>query len=79
MYPLILGLTSLDVFPVRNARANTFGSTIGVGHRPCQYLEPDFYAKLQLLSVRYIRVSFPTNWELPLTNYGKRPWGNWAE
>jgi hypothetical protein len=39
MYPLILGLTSLDVFPVRNARANTIGSTIGVWHRPCQYFE----------------------------------------
>jgi hypothetical protein len=46
LYPLILGLTSLDVFPVRNARANTFGSTIGVGHRPCQYLEPEFSCKI---------------------------------
>ena len=46
MYPLILGLTSIDVFPVRNARANTNGSTIGVLDSPCQYLETDFFCEI---------------------------------
>jgi hypothetical protein len=51
MYPLILGLTSLDVLLdldvslAQNARANTFGSTIGVSDRSCQYLEPDFFCE----------------------------------
>jgi hypothetical protein len=43
MYPLILGLTRLDVFSKQNARANTIGSTIGVRYGPCQYLESDFF------------------------------------
>jgi|688.fasta_scaffold114106_4 hypothetical protein len=51
MYPLILGLTSLDVLLdldvslAQNARANTFGSTIGVSDRSCQYLEPYFFCE----------------------------------
>jgi hypothetical protein len=63
LYPLILGLTSLDdlldlaVFPEQNARANTIGSTIGVVHGQCQYFEAYFYAELQPRSAPDTRVS----------------------
>lgn len=47
--------------------AQLLGYEIG----PVNTLSQIIHAKLQLLSVRYIRVSFRTKRELPLTNYGK--------
>jgi hypothetical protein len=46
MYPLILGLTSIDVSLFGNARANTNGSTIGVSDSQCQYLEPEIFCEI---------------------------------
>ena len=34
------------MFPCTNAKANTIGSTIGVEHRQCQYLEPGFLLEI---------------------------------